>query len=119
MGKSSLLQRKIARPQQKDYACVYLDVTPLSGEDTAPLQWSKGIITVLWHELHLTEQINLRQWWEEQSGFSPLQRLHHFLEYALLLVPHKVYSQIIQPWKTQDEPEHLRTVTLSRRQALQ
>lgn len=89
MGKSSLLQWTIACLKQEDYACVYLNVTPLGSEDTTPLQWYRGIITVLWHELHLTEQINLRQWWQEQAGFSPLQRLHHFVEYALLLVPCK------------------------------
>jgi hypothetical protein len=89
MGKSSLLQRTIARLQQEDYACVYLDVTPLGSEETTPVQWYKGIIAILWHELHLTEQINLKQWWGEQSDFSPLQRLHHFMEYALLTVQHK------------------------------
>lgn len=84
MGKSSLLQRTAHRLQQEDYACIYLDVTQLGSENTTPLQWYKGIITVLFHELNLAEQINLRQWWEQQSHLSPVQQLHEFVEGVLL-----------------------------------
>lgn len=84
MGKSSLLQRTLHRLQQEDYACIYLDVTQLGSENTTPLQWYNGIITVLFHELNLAEQINLRHWWEQQSDLSPVQRLHQFVEGVLL-----------------------------------
>lgn len=84
MGKSSLLQRTAHRLQQEDYACIYLDVTQLGSENTTPLQWYKGIMAVLFHELDLAENINLRQWWEQQSNLSPVQQLHQFVENVLL-----------------------------------
>jgi len=84
MGKSSLLQRTSHRLQSQGYACAYLDITQLGSNTTTPLQWYKGIITVLFHELKLSKYIKLKQWWEEQTELSPVQQLDQFVEGVVL-----------------------------------
>lgn len=84
MGKSSLLQRTSYRLEQEGCACVYLDVSRLGSEETTPLQWYKGIITSLFHELDLAQHVNFKDWWQQQIELSPVQRLHQFVEEVLL-----------------------------------
>ena len=84
MGKSSLLNRTSHRLEAEGYACVYLDVTRLGSEETTPLQWYKGIITCLLYELDLVEYVNLKEWWEQRSELSLVQRLHEFVKEVLL-----------------------------------
>ncbi|MBD2091564.1 AAA-like domain-containing protein [Microcoleus sp. FACHB-1515] len=84
MGKSSLLQRTSARLQAEGCACAYLDITQLGSETITPKQWYRGIITVLFHDLNLSDRIDLKQWWQEQADLSSIQQLHQFVEEVLL-----------------------------------
>ncbi|MFQ3629835.1 MAG: AAA-like domain-containing protein, partial [Cyanobacteriota bacterium] len=84
MGKSSLLQRTSARLQAAGYLCIYLDLTQLGSENLTPLQWYRGVITILHHGLSLDGQLNLRQWREDHADLSPVQQLHQFVEDALV-----------------------------------
>ncbi|MEH1808158.1 MAG: AAA-like domain-containing protein [Nostoc sp.] len=84
MGKSSLLQRISRRLKSEGYKCVYLDVTQLGSEDTTSAQWYKGIIVSIFYGLNLAEHVNFKQWWNMQTGLSPVQKLHQFVEEVLL-----------------------------------
>ncbi|MFN6486485.1 MULTISPECIES: AAA-like domain-containing protein [unclassified Nostoc] len=84
MGKSSLLQRISRRLKSEGYKCIYLDVTQLGSEDTTSAQWYKGIIVSMFYALNLAEHVNFKQWWDMQTGLSPIQKLHHFVEEVLL-----------------------------------
>lgn len=83
MGKSSLLQRTSARLQAVGHLCIYLDLTQLGSENLTPLQWYRGIMTILHHGLGLDGQLNLRQWRDDHADLSPVQQLHQFVEDAL------------------------------------
>ncbi|KAF3890175.1 MULTISPECIES: WD40 domain-containing protein [Nostocales] len=84
MGKSSLLQRTSYRLKEEGHSCVYLDMTRLGIEDTAPDQWYKGLIISLFYSLKLGSQIDFQHWWEMQAGISPVQKLQLFVEDILL-----------------------------------
>ncbi|MBD2438932.1 AAA-like domain-containing protein [Nostoc sp. FACHB-110] len=84
MGKSSLLHRTSATLSKEGYSCIYIDVTRLGSEDTTTEQWYKGIIISLFYGLNLSQTIDFKQWWEFQSGLSPIQKLNQFLEEILL-----------------------------------
>lgn len=84
MGKSSLLQRISRCLKSEGYKCVYLDVTQLGSEDTTSAQWYKGIIVSIFYGLNLAEHVNFKQWWNMQTGLSPVQKLHQFVEEVLL-----------------------------------
>ncbi|MEH1987279.1 MULTISPECIES: AAA-like domain-containing protein [unclassified Nostoc] len=84
MGKSSLLQRISRCLKSEGYKCVYLDVTQLGSEDTTSAQWYKGIIVSIFYGLNLAEHVNFKQWWNMQTGLSPIQKLHQFVEEVLL-----------------------------------
>ncbi|OYD93206.1 hypothetical protein CDG76_21205 [Nostoc sp. 'Peltigera membranacea cyanobiont' 210A] len=84
MGKSSLLQRISRRLKSEGYKCIYLDVTQLGSEDTTSAQWYKGIIVSIFYGLNLAEHVNFKQWWNMQTGLSPVQKLHQFVEEVLL-----------------------------------
>ncbi|MBF2086865.1 AAA-like domain-containing protein [Thermoleptolyngbya sp. C42_A2020_037] len=83
MGKSSLLQRTSARLQKAGYLCIYLDITQLGSENLTPLQWYRGIITILHHGLGLDGQLSLKQWRDDHADLSPVQQLHQFVEDVL------------------------------------
>jgi len=84
MGKSSLLHRTSYHLTQEGHSCIYLDVTRLGSEDTTVEQWYKGIILSLFYNLNLAEKVNFKQWWEMQTGLSPVKKLHQFVEEILL-----------------------------------
>ncbi|GAB1541418.1 hypothetical protein NUACC21_40890 [Scytonema sp. NUACC21] len=84
MGKSSLLQRVSYRLEQEGFACVYIDVSRLGSDETTPLQWYKGTIFSLFHSLDLARHINFKDWWQQQTDLSPVQKLHQFVEEVLL-----------------------------------
>ncbi|MUG91883.1 hypothetical protein F7734_05115 [Scytonema sp. UIC 10036] len=84
MGKSSLLQRISYRLEQEGCACVYIDVSRLGSDETTPSQWYKGTILSLFHSLNLAQHINFKDWWQQQTELSPIQRLHQFVEEVLL-----------------------------------
>ncbi|WOB43987.1 hypothetical protein HNI00_13140 [Thermoleptolyngbya oregonensis NK1-22] len=83
MGKSSLLQRTSARLQEAGRLCVYLDITQLGSENLTPLQWYRGIITILHHGVGLDGQLSLKQWRDDHADLSPVQQLHQFVEDVL------------------------------------
>ncbi|MEC4814895.1 MAG: AAA-like domain-containing protein [Scytonema sp. PMC 1069.18] len=84
MGKSSLLQRISYRLEQQGCACVYIDVSRLGSDETTTLQWYKGTIISLFQSLNLGQHINFKDWWQQQTDLSPVQRLHQFVEEVLL-----------------------------------
>ncbi|BAY24525.1 WD-40 repeat protein [Calothrix sp. NIES-2100] len=84
MGKSSLLHRTKERLMQEGNSCIYIDVTRLGSEDTKTEQWYKGIIICLFYGLNLAEKVNFKEWWELQTGLSPVQKLNQFVEEVLL-----------------------------------
>ncbi len=89
MGKSSLLQRTSYRLEQEGYACAYIDLSLFGSEETTSLQWYKGIVISLFHEFHLGQEVNFKDWWQ-QTELSPVQRLYQFVEEVLLVrVKHK------------------------------
>ena len=53
MGKTSLLHRTNHRLQQECCACVILNMAQLVSETVTPLQWYRGIITLLFYVLVL------------------------------------------------------------------
>ncbi|AUT02766.1 hypothetical protein CLI64_21510 [Nostoc sp. CENA543] len=84
MGKSSLLHRTRELLTKEGYSCVYIDVTRLGSEDTTTEQWYKGIIISLFYGFNLAEKVNFKEWWEMQTGLSPIQKLNQFLEEIVL-----------------------------------
>jgi len=85
MGKSSLLQRTSHRLEKEGYRCVYLDVSRLGSTTTTLVQWYKGITLSLFHSLDLAQHVNFKDWWQQYTELSPVQRLHQFVEEVLLL----------------------------------
>lgn len=83
MGKSSLRVRVRHQLQQIGIVCASLDMTRISNEHITPQQWYRGIAFELIHELHLNNQIDLKQWWTEHNDFSPLYRLNLLIETIL------------------------------------
>ena len=88
MGKSSLLVRTLYRLEAQGHLCVSIDLTFLGSEFTTPLQWYKGLVAQLWTGFGLTDEINLKSWWQEQE-FSYLQRLGKFIELVLDSFPNQ------------------------------
>ncbi len=84
MGKSSLRVRIKNRLQKEGYRCASLDLTSIGSETTTPIQWYKGVIWELWRGFNLIGKVNLKAWWSEQTDFSPIQRLDHFIQDILL-----------------------------------
>ncbi|MBW4449506.1 MAG: AAA-like domain-containing protein [Spirirestis rafaelensis WJT71-NPBG6] len=80
MGKSSLLQRTSYRFKEEGFECVYLDMTRLGSENTTPEQWYKGVIISLFYGLNLAEHVRFKDWWDIQTGLSPVQKLNQFVE---------------------------------------
>ncbi|MEB3884256.1 AAA-like domain-containing protein [Lyngbya sp. CCY1209] len=86
MGKSSLLVRTSYRLKDEGFRCATLDMTLIGNEDITPLQWYKGIVTVLCQKFG-AGHFNLKKWWKEREDVSLLQRLGEFVEELLRLFP--------------------------------
>ena len=84
MGKSSLLVRTKYRLEAIGFVCTALDVTGIGSENITPEQWYKGVVSQLWLGFNLLGKVNLKTWWQEQSDFSPLQRLSQFVSNIIL-----------------------------------
>ncbi|NEO83625.1 MAG: hypothetical protein F6J87_05100 [Spirulina sp. SIO3F2] len=82
MGKSSLLVRTKSALEQTGYRCSVLDMTSIGSENITPLQWYGGLIYNLWREFGL--DFKIKQWQQQQEGFSLLQQLSYFLLDQLL-----------------------------------
>ena len=83
MGKSSLRVRTMRQLQEDGIACADVDITEIGSGDVTLTMWYAGIIKILARGFSLTE-FNMRGWWQEQSHFSPVQRLGEFVESVLL-----------------------------------
>jgi WD40 repeat protein len=84
IGKSSLLEKTSQRLQQEGCICAYLDITQLGSEQVTLSQWYRGVVTVLFYQFRLSNVIDLKQWWQQESDLSPVQQLHRFVETVLL-----------------------------------
>ncbi|MEL7037288.1 MAG: AAA-like domain-containing protein [Cyanobacteria bacterium J06592_8] len=84
MGKSSLRVRIKHRLLQEGFCCAAIDITSIGSENTTPEQWYKGIASELWRGFNLLGTINFKQWWNEQEGISPVQRLSRFISEVIL-----------------------------------
>ncbi|MDY7022851.1 MAG: AAA-like domain-containing protein, partial [Cyanobacteriota bacterium] len=84
MGKSSLRVRIKHRLLQEGFCCAAIDITSIGSENTTPEQWYKGIASELWRGFNLLGAINFKQWWNEQEGISPVQRLSRFIAEVIL-----------------------------------
>jgi WD40 repeat protein len=83
MGKSSLLVRTKYRLEHIGFRCAVIDMTCIGSEFVTPEQWYKGLAYGLWMGFDLTEQFNLKQWWQQQD-LAPSQRLSLFISEVLL-----------------------------------
>lgn len=84
VGKSSLLVQTRNRLQQAGYRCSVIDITNIGSENITPVQWYTGLIYDLWRGFKLLRQVKLSEWKAEETEFSFLQRLSHFIGDVLL-----------------------------------
>ena len=87
MGKSSLRVQIKNRLELLGVACVSIDMTNIGSQSIAPLQWYKSIASEIWRGLNLVGQVSLKDWWQQQTGLTPVQHLNLFIsEWVLPLV---------------------------------
>lgn len=85
MGKSSLMVRVLHQLQRDGCCCVAIDLSRIGSETLTPDQWYKGFAVELWQAFDLFQTVNLKQWWNERSDLSSVQRLGQFIEDILLI----------------------------------
>lgn len=85
MGKSSLRVRTKHRLEQAGYRCAAIDLSNIGSEMITPMQWYKGIASELWRCFDLMQQVNFKQWWQEQADLAPIQLLSRFIEDVILV----------------------------------
>ncbi|MDL5051976.1 AAA-like domain-containing protein [Oscillatoria laete-virens NRMC-F 0139] len=83
MGKSSLRVQTMRRLQADGIACGVIDITSIGSHNIAATEWCLGLVRRLKQSLGL--KVKLIQWWNEQEGLSPIQRLGEFIESVLLV----------------------------------
>jgi hypothetical protein len=81
MGKSSLMIRTAERLRQQGFQAAIVDLSGLGTLATAE-QWYLGIVKYLAQDLYLA--IDPEEWWQEQSGITPVQRFDIFLHDVVL-----------------------------------
>jgi len=84
MGKSSLRVRTLQRLQAEGIACAAIDITLIGTQEVTQEQWYGGLIRSLVKSFELTETFNLRTWWKDREGLSPVQCWAEFIEGVLL-----------------------------------
>ena len=84
MGKSSLRVRSQQRLSAAGKLCASVDMTGIGSERVTPLQWYKGLMVDLLTKFDLREAVDFRQWWQDRSELSMVQRLRLFIEEILL-----------------------------------
>jgi hypothetical protein len=85
MGKSSLRVQTKYRLQQAGFSCTSVDISTIGSETVTPQQWYRGIAAELWRGFNLLDKVNLKSWWQDQAGLSPVQQLSRFIEEILLV----------------------------------
>lgn len=84
MGKSSLMVRTKFRLQQAGHRCAMVDLTSIGSKRITPVQWYKGLLAELWHDLHLADETQFQQWWQAGEDISLPQKFSHFIADCLL-----------------------------------
>ncbi|MFM7447555.1 MAG: AAA-like domain-containing protein, partial [Leptolyngbyaceae cyanobacterium] len=85
MGKSSLRVRTMQRLQADGVTCAFVDLSGIGKQGVTPEKWYSGLVNGLVSSCLLADKVNWRQWWRsQQEFFSPVQRLHLFIDEILL-----------------------------------
>jgi CheY-like chemotaxis protein len=84
MGKSSLRVQIMKRLQAEGFRCAAIDLSEIGNRQLTIEQWYAGFVYVLASHFHLFNRVELRQWWQECSFLSPVQRLGEFIQSVLL-----------------------------------
>ncbi len=84
MGKSSLRVRAADRLGKAGIACVSVDITSIGSGGVTGEQWYAGIARALVTGLGLRKDFDLRQWWRDNAGLSPVKRLEVLVDEVLL-----------------------------------
>lgn len=84
MGKSSLMVRTKYRLQQAGHRCAMVDLTSIGSKGITPVQWYKGLLAELWHDLHPADTEQFQQWWQAQGDVSLPQKFSRFIADRLL-----------------------------------
>ncbi|MEM9540409.1 MAG: AAA-like domain-containing protein [Cyanobacteria bacterium P01_E01_bin.42] len=79
MGKSSLYGRAIQQLKQNDVVCIVIDLSNIERQIDSS-QWYKIIAHKIMSELEVPQQINWREWWQDNNFLSPMQRLNDLIE---------------------------------------
>lgn len=84
MGKSSLMVRTKYRLQQAGHRCAMVDLTNISSKRVTPVQWYKGLLAELWHDLHMADEEQFQHWWQAQGDVPLPQKFSRFIADRLL-----------------------------------
>ncbi|MBE9068327.1 CHASE2 domain-containing protein [Leptolyngbya cf. ectocarpi LEGE 11479] len=88
MGKSSLMVRTKYRLQQAGHRCAMVDLTSIGSKQITPVQWYKGLLAELWHDLptdeNTTDGNDFQYWWQTQGDVSLPQKFSRFIADRLL-----------------------------------
>ena len=89
MGKSSLMVRTKYRLQQAGHRCAMVDLTSIGSKQITPVQWYKGLLAELWHDLPVADQStanedDFQRWWQSQGDISLPQKFSRFITDRLL-----------------------------------
>ncbi|MFB2923023.1 AAA-like domain-containing protein [Aerosakkonema funiforme] len=91
-GKSSLMVQTIDRLQGQGIKCVTIYTSNMGTPTDDEPQWYASIINTLVNTLELSEEINVRSWWENHHHLSSVQRLSEFIEKELLV---RITTQLV------------------------
>jgi hypothetical protein len=92
MGKTSLRFRVMDLLQRDGMATVAIDLQGIGSRNITPPQWYAGLIKRLVQGLRLTNQIDVRTWWQERDILSPVQRFSEFME---VVIPQFIDRQVV------------------------
>jgi AAA-like domain len=84
MGKSSLRVRVKNRLEQQGFACASIDMTNVGSQGISPEIWYKSLVSELWRGFNLIKVVKLKNWWEEQEGLPPVQKMIRFISDVVL-----------------------------------
>jgi WD40 repeat protein len=82
MGKSSLRVQAVKRLQAEDVVCRVVDISAIGSYDIKASEWYLGFTRRVSRGIKRT--VEVRQWWTQNEGISPVQRLGDFIEEVLL-----------------------------------
>ncbi|MBW4677313.1 MAG: AAA-like domain-containing protein [Desmonostoc geniculatum HA4340-LM1] len=84
MGKSSLRVQIMQKLLKEGIACAAIDITAIGTQEVTPQQWYGGLIRILVNSFEISENFNLRTWWQKRESLSPVQCWVEFIEQVLL-----------------------------------